>query len=167
MPTGAIVKRATRSEYAAVREVRLRALQDAPYAFASTFGAEVAQSDEEWRARVESGTWFVALRGRRYVGVVAAFEDGVHGLDRHLISMWVEPAERGTSTSTALVEAVVAWARDDGARAVRLWVADGNTRARRLYERLGFVGTGHRQPLPSDPTVGEEELIRLLRPVDG
>jgi ribosomal protein S18 acetylase RimI-like enzyme len=47
--------------------------------------------------------------------------------------------------------------------AVTLWIADGNARARRLYERLGFVSTGRRQSLPSDPSVGEEELIRRLR----
>ena len=55
-------------------------------------------------------------------------------------------------------------AADGGAGTVALWVADGNDRARRCYERLGFVPTGVRQPLPSDPAVGEELLRRSLRP---
>jgi ribosomal protein S18 acetylase RimI-like enzyme len=62
----------------------------------------------------------------------------------------------------ALVEAVCAQARRDGAVAVRLWVVDGNPRARRLYERLGFAATGRRQPLPSAPEVGEELMRREL-----
>ena len=51
----------------------------------------------------------------------------------------------------------------DGARTVSLWVGDGNARARRLYERLGFTGAGERQPLFSDPRIGEERMERVLR----
>jgi hypothetical protein len=43
-----------------------------------------------------------------------------------------------------------------------LWVADGNTAAMRAYERAGFVPTGRRQPLPSDPAVGEEQWALAL-----
>jgi ribosomal protein S18 acetylase RimI-like enzyme len=46
---------------------------------------------------------------------------------------------------------------------VSLWVADGNDRARRFYERLGFTGTDERQPLPSDPGTTEERMERVLR----
>jgi GNAT superfamily N-acetyltransferase len=162
MATGAIVKRATIADLSGVRETRLRALRDAPYAFASTYQDEIVQSEDDWRSRFDRGAWFLAWRDRRSVGIAAAYTDGGVGLDRHLVSMWVEPAERGGATATSLVEAVLAWAQDDGARAVRLWVADGNLRARRLYERLGFSSTGHRQPLPSDPSVGEEQLIRVF-----
>ena len=47
-----------------------------------------------------------------------------------------------------LVEAVLGWAREDGAQAVALWVVDGYERARRFYTRLGFRPTGERGPLP-------------------
>jgi ribosomal protein S18 acetylase RimI-like enzyme len=57
---------------------------------------------------------------------------------------------------------VCSQAREDGAAAVRLFVVDGNDRTRRFYERLGFEPTGERQPLPSDPEVGEELLRRSL-----
>jgi GNAT superfamily N-acetyltransferase len=83
--------------------------------------------------------------------------------ERHLVAMWVEPAFRGTTTATDLVEAVCRWAGERGARTVALWVADGNDRARRFYDRLGFAATGRRQPLPSNPDVGEELMRRSLR----
>jgi ribosomal protein S18 acetylase RimI-like enzyme len=78
------------------------------------------------------------------------------------VAMWVDPAHRGSDAATRLVEAVCRWADDDGGRVVSLWVADGNDRARRFYERLGFTGTGERQPLPSAPEVGEERFVLHL-----
>lgn len=74
----------------------------------------------------------------------------------------VAPDHRGSPAATRLAEAVVAHCRSEGAVAVRLWVADGNPRARRFYERLGFTPTGLRQPLPSNPADGEELMRREL-----
>jgi ribosomal protein S18 acetylase RimI-like enzyme len=147
-------------DWATVRDVRLRALGDAPAAFASTLEREIAFDAGEWRSRVTRGPWWLAFDGDRPVGLVAAFpEDG----DTHLVAMWVEPGARGTSAATELVETVCSHGANDGARAVRLWVADGNDRARRFYERVGFLLTGERQPLPSNPAMGEELMRRPLR----
>lgn len=51
----------------------------------------------------------------------------------------VDSAARGLGIGTALLSAASDHARQDGARAVRLSVIDGNPRARALYERRGFV----------------------------
>jgi RimJ/RimL family protein N-acetyltransferase len=77
--------------------------------------------------------------------------------------MWVTAEHRGTSVSAELVEAICDWTDLQGlASLVTLWVADGNPRARRFYDRLGFITTGRRQPLPSAPEVGEELLQRYV-----
>jgi len=163
VPDERTVIRATLADLDAVKTTRLRALEDAPYAFASTLEREQILVDDEWRSWIESGPWFLAYRDRRAVGIVAAFAEIGQPRHCHLVSMWVESAERGASVAADLVEAVISWADEQKAHAVRLWVAEGNARARRLYERFGFVSTGRRQSLPSDPSVGEEELIRCLR----
>ena len=155
------IRRARPDDWAALREVRLRALADSPSVFASTLEREGAFDEAEWRRRIASGPWWMAVDGQRAVGLVAAFpEDDA----MHLVAMWVEPDRRGTSTATDLADAVCSWAAEAGAGAVSLWVADGNERARRFYARLGFVPTGARQPLPSAPEVGEEQLRRRLTP---
>jgi GNAT superfamily N-acetyltransferase len=156
------VRRAGLDDWAAVRDSRLTALADAPYAFASTFAREAALDSSDWRRRVGEGAWFLAWLGDQPVGVAAGVaEDDLPG-ERHLVAMWVAAAHRGSSAAAQLVEAVCDWARGQGAGAVTLWVADGNPRARRFYERLGFRPTGRRQPLPSAPEVGEEQLRREL-----
>jgi ribosomal protein S18 acetylase RimI-like enzyme len=43
-----------------------------------------------------------------------------------------------------------------------LWVLGGNAPARRLYEALGFVSTGERQPLKKDPARYEERMTLPL-----
>ena len=154
------VRRVVRDEWAELRGVRLRALTDAPYAFASTHAREAAFDETEWRRRIDSGPWWLARADGVPVGLVAGY--GAEGDVRHLVAMWVDPAHRGSGAAAQLVQAVCRWAAEDGGRVVSLWVADGNDRARRFYERLGFTGTGQRQPLPSAPEVGEERLERVL-----
>jgi ribosomal protein S18 acetylase RimI-like enzyme len=66
------------------------------------------------------------------------------------MAMWVHPALRGSGAASALVQAVLAWAEERGARLVRLSVIDGNNRARRLYEKHGFQDTGHIALRPRD-----------------
>ena len=81
-----------------------------------------------------------------------------------LISMWVRPARRGQRLAERLLTAVRDWALGQGADKLSLWVADGNNEAARAYARAGFVPTGERQPLPSDPDVGEERWVLALTP---
>ncbi len=153
------------SEWETVKAVRLRALQDAPYAFASSYERERSFGEEQWRVRMEGAAWFVAWLDGRAVGVVAGIRPGDGAPDRkEVVAMWVDPAVRGTPAAPSLMAAVRAWAETEGADVLSLWVADGNERARRFYTRLGFQPTGRRQPLPSDPSVGEEELTLPLQP---
>jgi GNAT superfamily N-acetyltransferase len=142
------------SDWTLLRDLRLAALADAPYAFASTYEREQHQTDDHWRARVEADVWFVAQVG----GVPAGLAAGRAAAGRvGLLSMWVHPQHRGHRLAEHLIAAVRGWGVTQGAGELTLWVADGNAAAMRAYERAGFVPTGHRQPLPSDPAVGEEQ----------
>lgn len=154
------IHRAGPDDWRAVRALRLRALADAPGAFASTFTREQAYDEAGWRRRVATDACFVAGDAGLAVGIPEPGDpDG-----RHLVSMWVAPEHRGRGVADRLVGAVVAWAREDGAACLALWVVDGNPRARRFYERLGFAATGERGPLPSDPSVMEARMALDLRP---
>ena len=156
------VRRATVDDWQAVRNTRLTALQDAPFAFGSTLAWELTFDDQEWQRRVRDGNWFLAWLAQQPVGIVAGISTADQPDVRHLVAMWVAADRRGTSVAEELVDAVCGWARLQGAGRVTLWVADGNPRARRFYERVGFSSTGQRQPLPSAPEIGEELLQRRV-----
>lgn len=159
-----MIRRITADDVEIFRETRLRALADSPESFGSTYAAEVGFPDSTWTERAvqaaEGGerAMFLAFDGKGCIGLAGGFHDDL-GADRQLVSMWVAPAYRGTGVATELVDAVLAWAADSGAQTVGLWVTRGNDRAKRLYERMGFVVTGDVQPLPSDPCKDEIRMV--------
>jgi ribosomal protein S18 acetylase RimI-like enzyme len=160
-------RQAQAADWEALRQLRLRALADAPDAFASTLERAAAFPAEVWRQWAEGGpasASFIAGEGGVDVGLAAVFaEPDVPGR-MHLVSMWVDPRYRRRGVARALVAQAVRWAAERRAGEVILWVADQNTAARRLYEQLGFRPTGERQPLPSNPALSES-LLRL--PLEG
>ncbi|MPV36966.1 GNAT family N-acetyltransferase [Georgenia subflava] len=149
-------------EWRTLRDVRLRALAEAPYAFGSTLDRELAFDREDWVGRLAAGRTFFARQGDHVVGLASYYEEEGREGERQLVSMWVDPAARGSGAAPGLVVAVRSAAAAEGARSLTLFVADGNDRARRLYERLGFRSTGERQSLPSDPSIGEERYAVAL-----
>jgi GNAT superfamily N-acetyltransferase len=159
-----MVRAATPEDWQAMRDTRLAALREAPYAFGSTAEREAAFGEPEWRARTQ-----VKGHGVMYFAEVAGLAEpagiaGVYVEDgaADLVSMWVRPAARGQKVGQALIEAAVDWARSRGFATLYLWVTESNASARTLYDRCGFIATGERQPLPSDPALTEIKMSRPL-----
>jgi GNAT superfamily N-acetyltransferase len=142
------------------RELRLAALQEAPYAFGSTLERESAADERNWRERLANRTQLVA----EVEGEVAGMAAGIRSDEGNaaLISMWVAPPARGKGVGARLVNAVLDWAKREGYDSVSLWVTDGNAVAERLYERCGFTRTGAVQRVhPNEPRVEYEMSIRI------
>ncbi|GLY78649.1 GNAT family N-acetyltransferase [Actinoallomurus iriomotensis] len=142
------------------REIRLRALADAPQAFASTYEDESAFSPDVWTSRLTSdkSVNLLAVEDGATLGMTSALiEDG--GV-AHIVGMWVAPEARGRGVARHLIDTVAGWAVDQGLRELTLWVAEPNAPARALYESCGFRPAGERQPLPSDTSVMEDRLVR-------
>jgi RimJ/RimL family protein N-acetyltransferase len=136
------VRRLQPDDWELLRDIRLRSLRESPEAFSSSYEREAAFDETQWRSRAD-GVWFIATAGGAVVGVVAGFfDDTVPASERHLVAMWVAAQARGSGAAVDLVEAIVDWARDDGATEVSLGVFEDNSRARALYERCGFVECG-------------------------
>jgi GNAT superfamily N-acetyltransferase len=98
--------------------------------------------------------------GSEPVGLIGGYPETADVVE--LVSMYVRPKARGRGVGEALVATVFGWAQDRGAKTVHLWVTESNAHARALYERCGFGLTGERQPLPSDPSLGEIAMARPL-----
>jgi len=162
------VVRLTAGDWAELREVRLRALRDAPTAFCSSHVVESKFSDREWQDKAEKwteagrcATWAVR-QDDLTAGLVACVIDQDHDRRAWLISMWVDPACRGHGFAMKLIDAAVGWAQHRGLDEVRLHVTSNNDAARRLYERQLFVTTGESMPHPRVADLVEHEMRRSL-----
>ena len=133
-----------------LRAIRLRALQDAPDAFGTTFEQASAHSDEVWaRQVVELPTFVIVYEDDgRDVAMVRCARDPDQTDTAWLISMWVAPEMRRARAGGALVDRVVDWARANGISRLVVDVADLNRPAVALYEAKGFVPNGKVGSLP-------------------
>jgi GNAT superfamily N-acetyltransferase len=152
-----LVRTTMPEDWRAMREIRLAALRDAPAAFASTYEREVAHGEADWQRWISGGGMFLAylpeVAASKPAGLAGGYQPESAFVE--LVSMYVLPSARGRGVGEALIGAVIGWARGRHAGSVHLWVTDTNKHARLLYERCGFSPTGERQPLPSDPAIGE------------
>jgi ribosomal protein S18 acetylase RimI-like enzyme len=149
------------------KAVRLRALQDAPHAFGSTYAKESQLTDSDWIQRVErwngeSGAGFLAMDEDTGCGISGSFLDQNDAKRAQLIAMWTAPTHRQRGIGRLLVDEVLKWARGRNARILQLMVTSNNEPAMHFYQRLGFAPTGRTEPYPNDPTVIEYEMSRAI-----
>ncbi|MEX2457642.1 MAG: GNAT family N-acetyltransferase [Actinomycetota bacterium] len=151
-------------EWAALRDLRLRALEDSPDAFSSLLDDERAQPDERWRdlarrgAAGESDSIVVASDPAGLFGMAGAFVPQPGGA-AVVWGMWVDPRRRGSGAGGAMLDALVAWAREvPGVRGLHLSVTEGNAPAEALYLGFGFETTGRREPLREGSELSAAEM---------
>jgi ribosomal protein S18 acetylase RimI-like enzyme len=150
-------------EWRLLRELRLAAQRESPLALLSSHEDESQLDEQHWRREARCHTWLALFDFDRPVGLIGAIrDDEIPTTDRYLVSLWIEPSYRRKGIARLLIEATVSRLRDEGVTAVWLWVFGDNLPAKRLYRRLGFVSTGDRQPLPTDPSRIEERMRREL-----
>ncbi|MCM6774493.1 GNAT family N-acetyltransferase [Nocardia sp. CDC159] len=157
----ASIRRLTPTDWPILRDIRLRALADAPSAFGATLLEARARTEQQWHTRLRDRAVFIATLGDTAVGTIAATASPEHRT-AHLISTWVAPEARGTGIADQLIYAVIDWAIATGHTAIRLEVSDPNIRAERLYLRHGFTRTGrHGIISPDDPRPEFEMTLHL------
>jgi ribosomal protein S18 acetylase RimI-like enzyme len=145
------------------KEVRLRALQEAPYAFGSTYAREVQFTEVEWLQRLERwngerGVGYLAMDENIACGIAGSLLDENDPTRAQLVSMWTAPTHRQSGVGRLLVKAVLNWAQGRNIHTITLMVVGNNESAIRFYERLGFRRTGRTEPFPNDPSILEYEM---------
>jgi GNAT superfamily N-acetyltransferase len=165
--SSAEIRQLRRGDGDRLRDIRLRALADSPYAFSSSSARESRLEQEFWDERVAASergeaAVFAAIEHDQGLGMAGGFFDDGEPEVATLWGMWVDPVGRRRGIAQALVEAVADWARGRGADRVRLAVTDceESKPAAALYHKLGFADTGEREPLDWNPSLISRVLSR-------
>ena len=138
----------TADEGLRLREIRLRALRDAPDVFSTTLEEYLSWPEERWTAQLRDLPTFVAVEQGRDVGMVRCAKDTELTSVAWLVSMWVDPSVRSRGIGASLVDRVIEWARQNRIESLRLDVGDDNTPATRLYRSKGFTPNGNVGTMP-------------------
>jgi ribosomal protein S18 acetylase RimI-like enzyme len=167
--TGDVLIRWIRSDEVDVyRAFRLRALADTPEAFGDSYALAIARPPEFWHQRVAdtaaglTSVLVVAVDAATdtWLGMTGSYIEEDAPETAEVVSVWVAPEARRRGAARLLLEAATAWAASRGTTRQRLWVTETNQRAQALYLGAGFTATGTTQPLPSNPTLQELEMVR-------
>lgn len=150
------------------KALRLRALEDTPKAFGSTYARESVLTDSDWMDRAarwngERSILSIAMDNGVGCGIAGAHLDQGAPTRAHLISMWTAPEYRQRGVGRLMVNEIIAWARERGVVALELLVTSENYPAIQFYQRLGFAFTGKTEPYPNDPALIELEMVLPLR----
>jgi ribosomal protein S18 acetylase RimI-like enzyme len=162
-----VIEPITQRNISFFKDVRLRALQEAPYAFGSTYARESQFDDAEWTKRVERwngerGVGYLAMDDSGACGIAGSLLDENDPTRAQLVSMWTAPTRRQHGVGRLLVNAVLNWAQGRNVRTLLLMVVSNNESAIRFYEGLGFTHTGRTDPYPNDPSILEYEMSRPI-----
>ena len=152
-------------DWPTLRMLRLSALRESPHAFLSTYEEESKYDDSKWRTEFARGDWYVGMvrveSADKPVSIAGITrESGTPAHQCFLQYVWVAPEFRRQGIAFSMINEVLDRLKLSGVRTVSLGVLDGNRSAMRLYLRLGFVRSNHRQPLEEYPG-RSEELMQL------
>src|SRR5258708_32324061 len=91
-----LIREVAPGDWQVMRDIRLAALREAPYAFGSTYAREASFTEAQWRGRIsDRAVTYVAylpdVAEPAGIAGVYAEDDG----SAELVSMWVAPAARG------------------------------------------------------------------------
>lgn len=146
----------TPDDWSDLRTVRLRALADAPDAFASEPSREASWLERDWRSVMEQAQWVVARTAQDIIGVARSSQDAQSPGRRYIEAVWVAPEFRRLGVGSGLVRWLIERELNCGAQGILLWVIDSNGYARDFYIKIGFRPTGELQPVPGHKDKSEE-----------
>ncbi len=118
-----------------------------PDAYLDDLTAEIPRRTE-WRRGVlrhprdPAQSTFVAVRSGEVVGFVSSGPSDADATRGEVYAIYVDPAAWSTGAGRALMERAVAELAALGFSHAVLWVLESNARARRFYERAGWVADG-------------------------
>jgi RimJ/RimL family protein N-acetyltransferase len=126
------------------KQIRLTSLQNAPYAFSSTYDSALQRTAESWREQAESTALgidratFITFSNDEPVGIAALYRLDNQADVGEMLQVWVAPEYRGTSVAWDLMNAIFTWANKYNFRTVLAKVANENSRAVKFYIKYGF-----------------------------
>jgi RimJ/RimL family protein N-acetyltransferase len=141
------IRRLNLGEASLYREIRLRALQESPDAFTTTYESALKRDYGSWVAQADGSAQgsdratFIVFADQP-IGLAGLYRDPDLPVRGELIQVWVAADHRGSSVAAELLDRIFEWASHNNFHLVRAQVTPANSRAFRFYEKYGFQAVG-------------------------
>jgi ribosomal protein S18 acetylase RimI-like enzyme len=138
------IRRIQTGEADLFKQMRLKSLQDAPYAFSTNYASAIQRSAESWHEQAESTAQgsdratFIAFSEAVPVGIAALYRLEGQTEAGEVLQVWIAPEFRSTGIAWDLMDVLFQWARENNFRKIIAGVTKENTRALKFYTRYGF-----------------------------
>ncbi len=139
------IRRIRSGEADLFRDVRLRALLDAPEAFMSTYKSALERSWESWVEQSEGSVngnercTLMAFSQSKVVGIAAIYRlNGEISRSAEIMQMWVDPEHRDQGLGSEIVQQLLDWAGMERYTQIIATIHIENAVVVKFYEKLGF-----------------------------
>jgi ribosomal protein S18 acetylase RimI-like enzyme len=151
-----IIRRIQIGETDLFKQIRLVALQDAPYAFSATYDSALRRSAESWRKQADGTAQgndratFIAFSDDGPIGMAALYRPEGQANRGEVLQVWVSSKYRGTTVAWDLMDVIFKWASKNNFRRIIAGVTKANDRALKFYTKYGFSIIDESSPNDSD-----------------
>jgi RimJ/RimL family protein N-acetyltransferase len=147
-------QKATISDASRLRQIRLAALKDAPYAFGAQYEVDKEKPISFWQQSIADTNWFFVATNGEDIGLIGVEVAGVdRGSDCWIFGWWIAPNYRGRGVTALMLGKIDEFCLDKNWQKQGLGVWPENERAIAAYRKLGFTsGSG---PIPSRSKPGQ------------
>lgn len=145
------------------KTLRLRALQDDPQAFGSSYAKEVEDSDEIWQEKTNDNLFF-ASDGNNLVGMMGIWQSSEDKKNKtaNVFGVYVVPEFRGQGISKMLMQALLDQLKTNpDITKLKLTVNRDQLTAVKLYEGFGFEIKSLEKTMLGDGNYYDEYLMEL------
>ncbi len=139
------IRRIQLGEGSVYREIRLRALRDAPDVFTTTYAQAIERTAGSWDETADGAAngkvraIFFILTDDKPTGLAALYQHPEMPGTGELLQVWVAPEYRGSGAADALLDALFRWGTQEaGFCRVVAEVKANNKGALCFYRRYGF-----------------------------
>lgn len=125
------------------KTLRLEAVQDSPLAFLDTYEEELQKPDQLWQQRL--ATMLFAESEGEIVGMLGYYQEPSEKTRhiRHLVSLYVQKAQRRQGIARALLAEVIGHSQSDPQlKKLEISVISSQQPAFQLYQKMGFQVIG-------------------------
>lgn len=121
--------------------MRLDALSESPHAFLGKYKKESGFAEQDWRNTFKSASWHGFFVARTIVGIAKSSILAEYPEERYVESFWVRPDHRKRQVARRMLQSIVAEAKSEHRRVIRLSVLRQNQSAIDAFYRLGLATT--------------------------